>query len=530
MKRPIVLKRFAPTVLFFTFLLSCFSLFAQEKKKRVFRTKETTDSFIAEKFLQVPIDSFILKFTEGTKIRMRGNKFVILDNSIKTKESRLLEDSQIRSEDLPNEVLQLNSILKGFQNLTVKRYFERPEEEVDKEQDALEDKVHEELADLNLYYLIVLRSGDAKLLIRSLNNLKIVENAYPVYKIENATFKGSFIGDGGNELNMSDEFSARQEYLNAAPKGINARYAWTINGGKGNAVRIIDIEDQWDVNHEDLKPPFWRSSFEVISNGTPRGNHGTAVLGEIVAEHNQFGIKGISPDVSYGISGVSGLSTHTRSVSAAIDKASRQLKAGDIILIEQHTPGPRTGEVDNTCNPEQFEYVPMEFYQDCFDAIRRTTAKGIIVVEAAGNGGVNLDAPLYKRLFDRNVRDSKAILVAGDEGGNGVPACWTNYGNRIDFFGWGKNIITSGYGDLVIDQTDNHKKYTASFGGTSGASPIIVGAIACIQGIRKKMALNVWTSELIRSNFLGTSQSVNIKSIGIMPDLKATIEKMMLTQ
>ena len=37
-------------------------------------------------------------------------------------------------------------------------------------------------------------------------------------------------------------FTSRQIYLDAAPGGIDARHAWMLRGGRGEGVRIIDIE------------------------------------------------------------------------------------------------------------------------------------------------------------------------------------------------------------------------------------------------------------------------------------------------
>ncbi len=48
------------------------------------------------------------------------------------------------------------------------------------------------------------------------------------------------------------DFTSRQKYLEAAPGGIDARFAWTVPGGKGADVRIVDIEGEWRFTHEDL--------------------------------------------------------------------------------------------------------------------------------------------------------------------------------------------------------------------------------------------------------------------------------------
>ncbi len=49
-----------------------------------------------------------------------------------------------------------------------------------------------------------------------------------------------------------DPRSTSEGYLDAAPAGINARYAWGFTGGDGANVNIVDVEQGWNLNHEDL--------------------------------------------------------------------------------------------------------------------------------------------------------------------------------------------------------------------------------------------------------------------------------------
>jgi hypothetical protein len=118
-------------------------------------------------------------------------------------------------------------------------------------------------------------------------------------------------------------------------------------------------------------------------------------------------------------------------------------------------------------------------------------------VAAAGNGNMNLDDPKCDRKYDRTFRDSGAILVGA--GGTGVGCLgdttarskldFSTYGSRVDVQGWGSCIWTTGYGDGYNDtdvSADQNKWYTKSFSGTSGASPIVAGAAANIQGIAMK--------------------------------------------
>lgn len=49
--------------------------------------------------------------------------------------------------------------------------------------------------------------------------------------------------------------SANQGFLNAAPNGIDAHYAWQRAGGDGSGVSVVDMEQGWNLDHEDLVSP-----------------------------------------------------------------------------------------------------------------------------------------------------------------------------------------------------------------------------------------------------------------------------------
>jgi hypothetical protein len=162
----------------------------------------------------------------------------------------------------------------------------------------------------------------------------------------------------------------------------------------------------------------------------------------------------------------------------------------------------------------------MEYWQDNFDAIRTAVAEGRVCIEAGGNGEQNLDDAVYQGLFDRNLRYSGAIMVgAGTPAGN-TAEWFTNYGSRVDLNGWGSEVVTSGYGDL---QGGNEPQwYTAYFSGTSSASPIVSGAVACLQGMcRAHWGMNLSGPLAMKLLYDSGSPWNGTKRIGRRPDLLA---------
>ena len=176
---------------------------------------------------------------------------------------------------------------------------------------------------------------------------------------------------------MTPDFTADQSYLDPAPGGVDARYAWTIPGGTGTGVNSVDVEGAWNFAHEDLL-----ANQGGVVGGTPPTdpswvNHGTAVLGIFSGDNNGLGVTGICPDAN-----VSGISIFgPTGSSGAIPDAADRLNAGDIILIELHRPGPR---FNFQSRDSRAGYIAIEWWPDDADAMRCTASLGIIVVEAAG--------------------------------------------------------------------------------------------------------------------------------------------------
>ncbi|MEU4342042.1 S8 family peptidase [Nocardia sp. NPDC023852] len=333
----------------------------------------------------------------------------------------------------------------------------------------------------------------------------------------------------------------RQGYLDAAPQGIDARWAWGVPGGRGEGVRVVDVEGAWRFTHEDL-----HNNQGGVIGGNPSPDqgwrdHGTAVAGEISGDVNPYGITGIVPEAH-----IRAVSVFGSGSAAAIRSAADALGAGDVILLELHRPGPR---FDYAGRPDQRGYIAIEWWPDDWAAIRYAIGKGVIVVEAGGNGGEDLDAALYDRRpaefpttwrnpFRGGAADSGAIIVGagapppGFHGNDHGPArsrlAFSNYGQRVDVQGWGLEVTTTGYGDLQ-GGSDEDLWYTDVFSGTSSASPIVVGAVASYQGMTGAAAGRKTPAEVrARLRETGSPQTdapgrPATQRIGSLPDLKAMI-------
>jgi len=445
-----------------------------------------------ERFVETKLQ---VKFVEGVPVRLRGGALTA-----------------------PRaEIAEVSSILAGYPEAVLRRLASVAEDVLDDNKDSGERISGQQLADMNNWYLIEFPAPSARAV--ALANRLL---AHPLIEAVSFMPKASLPDDCVDDLPPTPDFEVNQNYLLPATEGVDAYYAWSYHpGGDGAGPNywVADLELEWCFAHEDL--PIIPDDVFNGSTGTPNAlfmNHGTAVLGVFAACNNGIGATGISYDISPHMSDFDSELT----LGANILTADHYLTAGEVMLLEVHIPGPVTG-VPCPCNCNQYQLVAVEWDQPSFDAIQTSTANGVIVVEAAGNGATNLDDPAFNDAFDLDNRDSGAIIVGASTQGH-APSCSSNYGSRVDVHAYGASVWTLGYGGGSSDQTNCGQSYTNGFSGTSSAAPIVTGACASLQGIALMKYGYLLSPAQMRDRIkVGGSPQGGTKNIGPMPDLRDAI-------
>src|SRR4030095_3774909 len=153
-------------------------------------------------------------------------------------------------------------------------------------------------------------------------------------------------------------------------------------------------------------------------------------------------------------------------------------------------------------------YIAIEWWPDDFAAILYATGRGVLVVDAAGNGAENLDGvlsnprpaglpPAWRNPFNRVNPQCGAILCGAgapppgthgrNHGADRSRLDFSNYVACIDAQGWGREVTTTGrsWGSADLYNGGTNGWYTDQFSGTSSASPIVTGVLASAQGMAR---------------------------------------------
>ncbi len=400
------------------------------------------------------------------------------------------------------------------------------EDAIDAMRHRAEQNLGRALPDMNLQFYLTLPPGmDAATAIDRLNQLDIVDLAQPVPLPQPAP--------------LPPNYEPLQTYMDASPVGGGAFQVWTNYGTFGAGIRVADVEYSFNSSHLDLP---------AIDNLTPDAvdpfndnDHGTATLGEIAAIENGWGTTGVGYDVSVYFAGAEYGSGYN--VGQGITTAASALRPGDILLIEQQIAGPNTTPGVEATGGE-YGLVPVDWYEPYYNAIVMAVANGIIVIETADNGGQNLDDPIYSTgngghwPFLPQNRSGAILVGAGASfGGSSTESSrlyYANFGSCVDVQNWGENIVTTGYGDLY-DTEGADLFYTSTFGGTSGATPIVVGEAALLQSIYNQATGQLLTAPQIRSLLRSTASPQTagaypvFDNIGPLPNLALAIQTALAT-
>jgi serine protease len=315
-----------------------------------------------------------------------------------------------------------------------------------------------------------------------------------------------------------------QGYQTFAPDGIDARSIWNLSGGDGSGINFIDIEQGWTWWHRDLG-----EQGIVLASGNNKQYfaHGTCVLGVVVGTDNTTGGVGIAPKASARVVSTWETVDSFNRVNAIVN-AVYMLGFGDVLLIED--------QVERTYGNER-RLLPVEVERRVFDAITAASMRGITVVEAAGNGNVDLDTfsdSYGRQILNRlstDFRDSGAIMVGMASSTHPhhrlsvSRVSGSNYGSRIDCYAWGQGIDTCGTVVPGQHNSQDPEEYTTDFSGTSGAAAIIAGAALTLEGIAKSFSSSSLLSpsrmrSVLSDSAMGTpSANPSTDKIGVMPNL-----------
>ena len=366
------------------------------------------------------------------------------------------------------ETAALNALL-AEEGVALEPLFGASEERTRAAGEALSGIGGAEVPDLSIYYRV--RAEDERLdeLALSLAKLPGIAQAYvkpaaepAVPQLEDEVLERR-TSAAADTPPVTPDFTAGQGYLMAAPGGIDAVYAGTVAGGGGAGVDIIDIEGAWhfatrtSCRTRAASSAAPRRPTSAGATTAPRWSASSA------ATATRSASPGISPDAHgraisiFGPLGSArgdppgGRRARRRATSSSSSCTGRDRATTSRSATTSAATSPSSG--GRTTSPRS----------------STPPRRGVIVVEAAGNGAEDLDDALYDtpaagfpatwtNPFNRDNPSSGAIVVGAgapppgthghDHGPDRSRLDFSNYGARVDAQGWGREVTTTGYGDL----------------------------------------------------------------------------------
>ena len=316
------------------------------------------------------------------------------------------------------------------------------------------------------------------------------------------------------------------------------RWIW-----QGEGVDFVDMEYNW-FWHEKIGDVYRIPGGSLPSNASWM-NHAVAAMSIAFGAARSYNLswtsryatRGFAPLVRRGFSANNGLLW--QNTPDGVERAQRAIERDDVILVEAQTNMSIYDEVLG------WDLSAVETESSSYDAIRRATANGRIVIEPTGNG-----LPYIPNDIDARVgwRSNSGAIIVGANGGNAAavsPTAGSGFGSRVDANAWGAavqaaaawNYIIPGFNLDSPPGTPNNQSYTSGFAGSSSASACVAGAVAQMVGVHqgafsRELAPPARVAATVRSLIQagGTPPVVaNGRSYGTQPNVERAVTEFILT-
>ena len=293
--------------------------------------------------------------------------------------------------------------------------------------------------------------------------------------------------------------------------------AWNMVGEASGEAVIAVIDTGLDWHHDDLDwDSLWRNDDEIPGNGIDddrngyvddiigwdfvgQGNrpwdydgHGTVVTGIISAAHNDIGIAGINPDAKIMVLKALGNFGTTRASYLAEAIVYAADNGADIINLS--VGGPLTSRMEAS-------------------ALEYAHEKGVLIVAAAGNDGIELD--------DYGPGGNESVVTVGATYFDDRTTAFSNFGERVDLTAPGVDVLSlrarftdANYRPLQTDvyamgtNIVGEKQDMVHASGTSFSAPIVTATASLM--LMQEPGL---THNALRQRLLDTAEDVDYPGI-----------------